>query len=112
MWKMRKTTAIALGAATVALCASCALMAGCGGAQATSDSTPAGAPPLMPAGHVGRYENLGPEGCYGCHGANEKANPMLASASALPADHYAGADVASLEIDPAHAECQTCHAQG
>lgn len=104
---MKKKLAICLAA--VALSASCALV-GCSGGPVSS--TPAGAPPLMPAGHDGRYENLGPEGCYGCHGANEKANPMLASADRMPKDHYVGADTASLELDPGHAECQTCHAQG
>lgn len=102
---------IAALVATVALASSCFLMGGCGG-NVAADSTPAGAPPLMPAGHEGRYENLGVEGCYGCHGANEKANPMLTGADRLPADHYEGSDVASLAVDNGHAECQTCHAQG
>lgn len=105
---MKKKLAICLTAA--ALFASC-VMAGCSNG-AVAETTPAGAPPLMPAGHDGRYENLGPEGCYGCHGANEKANPMLASASVMPADHYVNGDAASLQLDPTHVECQTCHAQG
>ena len=50
-------------------------------------------------------------GCYGCHGANDQANPMLADATALPADHYAGGDAGSLEMDPTHEQCITCHAQ-
>ena len=47
----------------------------------------------------------------GCHGANDQANPMLADATALPADHYAGGDAGSLEMDPTHEQCITCHAQ-
>ncbi len=61
--------------------------------------------------HGGRFENLGAAGCYGCHGANDQANPMLADATALPADHYAGGDAGSLEMDPTHEQCITCHAQ-
>ena len=45
------------------------------------------------------------------HGANDQANPMLADATALPADHYAGGDAGSLEMDPTHEQCITCHAQ-
>lgn len=105
---MKKKLAICLAA--VALSASC-VMVGCASGP-SADTTPVGAPPLMPAGHDGRYENLGPEGCYGCHGANETANPMLASADRMPKDHYVDADYASLQFDPGHAECQTCHAQG
>ena len=60
---------------------------------------------------AGRFENLGAAGCYGCHGANDQANPMLADATALPADHYAGGDAGSLEMDPTHEQCITCHAQ-
>ena len=56
-------------------------------------------------------EALGAAGCYGCHGANDQANPMLADATALPADHYAGGDAGSLEMDPTHEQCITCHAQ-
>ena len=43
--------------------------------------------------------------------ANVPANPMLADATALPADHYAGGDAGSLEMDPTHEQCITCHAQ-
>ena len=42
---------------------------------------------------------------------NAQANPMLADATALPADHYAGGDAGSLEMDPTHEQCITCHAQ-
>lgn len=107
---LKKTLLIA---ASFALALSVLLFAGCaGGGSSSSSEGIAGTPALMPAGHEGRYENLGAEGCYGCHGANQKANPMLASATAMPVDHYAGANLASFEMDPGHIECQTCHAQG
>lgn len=108
---MKKTLLIA---ACFALALSVLLFAGCSDSKSSnlSEGGFAGTPALMPAGHEGRYQNLGAEGCYGCHGANQKANPMLASATAMPVDHYAGANLASFEIDPGHVECQTCHAQG
>ncbi len=107
---MKKTL---LCAASFALALSMLLLAGCAGGSASSGGSAfEGTPALMPAGHEGRYENLGAPGCYGCHGANEKANPMLASATAMPADHYVDGNLASFEIDPGHFECQTCHAQG
>ena len=74
-------------------------------------NVPAGAPPLMPTSHDGRFEATGAAGCYGCHGANEQANPMLTGSVALPDDHYANSDASSLEMDPPHEQCITCHAQ-
>ena len=89
-------------------------LAGCSterAGYAGNDDIPPGAAPLMPPTHVGRADSLGAAGCYGCHGANDQANPMLADATALPADHYAGGDAGSLEMDPTHEQCITCHAQ-
>lgn len=74
-------------------------------------NVPAGAPPLMPTSHEGRFESHGAAGCYGCHGANDQANPMLVGAIALPEDHYANGDASSYEMDPTHEQCITCHAQ-
>ena len=37
--------------------------------------------------------------------------PPLMPTTALPADHYAGGDAGSLEMDPTHEQCITCHAQ-
>ena len=96
---------MALGLGTVAGCSQEAPR------EDVNANVPAGAPPLMPTSHDGRFENLGAAGCYGCHGANDQANPMLADATALPADHYAGGDAGSLEMDPTHEQCITCHAQ-
>lgn len=89
-------------------------MAGCSEEAPKEDvnaNVPAGAPPLMPTSHENRFEDLGAAGCYGCHGANEQANPMLAKSTALPDDHYANGEVGSFEMDPTHEQCNTCHAQ-
>lgn len=96
---------MALGLGTVAGCSQEAPR------EDVNANVPAGAPPLMPTSHDRRFENLGAAGCYGCHGANDQANPMLADATALPTDHYAGGDAGSLEMDPTHEQCITCHAQ-
>ena len=91
-------------------------LAGCGSAPAKQDvnaNVPEGAAPTMPAGHENRYADLGANGCYGCHGANQDANPMLASATALPADHYsveAPTSIKDLAAD--HSQCITCHVPG
>lgn len=71
-----------------------------------------GEPPLMPASHAGRYESLGAPGCYGCHGANEATDHMLAAAPALPADHYVDGDTATCEVFGPRGECITCHPLG
>lgn len=89
-------------------------MAGCSEEAPKEDvnaNVPAGAPPLMPTSHENRFEELGAAGCYGCHGANEQANPMLAKSTALPDDHYADGNAGSYEMDPTHEQCTTCHAQ-
>ena len=109
---MQKKHLVASAAMACALGAFC--IAGCPAAPAKEDvnaNIPEGAAPLMPVTHEGRFERLGASGCYGCHGANDQANPMLDDATALPADHYAGGDAGSLEMDPTHEQCITCHAQ-
>ena len=92
------------------------LAAGCGSAPAKQDvnaNVPEGAAPTMPSGHENRYEDLGANGCYGCHGANQDANPMLASATALPADHYAVEVPTSIkDLAADHSQCITCHIPG
>lgn len=105
---------IASAAVVLALTASLGAVVGCSQESVQEDvnaNVPAGAPPLMPPNHEGRFESLGAAGCYGCHGANDKANPMLAQSQALPDDHYENADPGSFEVDPTHAQCNTCHAQ-
>lgn len=107
----KKIIAVAAGALlTLALGG----LAGCGGttgAPAPAERA-AGEPALMPASHEGRFYELGADGCYGCHGANEETDHMLAQATPLPADHYAGGDVSTYEVFGARRECLTCHPQG
>lgn len=107
-----KKTALAAVALTLAL--SLGAVAGCssGGSAADNSTSPEGAPTLMPANHQGRFEDLGADGCYGCHGANEKANPQLASATVIPEDHYLNGMYETLALDPVREQCNTCHSQG
>ncbi len=90
------------------------VIAGCSGGSTGTEvnaDIPAGAPPLMPENHQGRFEDRGAAGCYGCHGANDQANPMLNGAVALPDDHYANSDADTRTVDPTHDQCITCHGQ-
>ena len=81
--------------------------------QDVNANVPEGAAPTMPSGHENRYADLGANGCYGCHGANQDANPMLASATALPADHYAVEAPTSIkDLAADHSQCITCHVPG
>ena len=97
---------MALGLGTVAGCSQEAPR------EDVNANIPEGAAPLMPVTHEGRFERLGASGCYGCHGANDQANPMLAGSVALPDDHYADGSPDSRQIDPTHGQCITCHVQG
>lgn len=89
-----------------------AIGCGCSSTVSSGASSPAGTPPLMPVGHADRFQDLGANGCYGCHGSNENANPMLASAPALPDDHYQQGMPVTRSIDPVREQCITCHPQG
>lgn len=106
--------------AALVTCALCAAFLGVGcsgessessasGESATLASTGTGTPAAMPADHEGRFQSLGANGCYGCHGSSESAEVMLADATALPADHYENGDVTTRQIDASRAECITCH---
>lgn len=110
---MKKT--ILSAALAASLVAGSLFAVGCTAQSAQNEggtTTPAGAPPVMPANHDGRFESRGAAGCYGCHGAGEAANPMLKNAVALPENHYLNGDVGSKEMDPTHEQCLTCHVQG
>ena len=90
-------------------------VAGCTNTTPKEDinvNVPPGAPALMPETHEGRFESLGAAGCYGCHGANEKANPMLTGSAAMPDEHYVGEQPNARTLDPTHDQCNTCHVQG
>ena len=70
-----------------------------------------GVPAIVPASHGDRYEVLGSDGCYGCHGAGDLADPMLNGATPLPLSHYKDGTPDTREIDPVHNLCNTCHVQ-
>ena len=83
--KRKKTIAAAVLAGALGLAA----LGGCSEPMADTGATyNPGEPPLMPASHEGRYERLGANGCYGCHGSS---------------------DAATRAIDGPRAECITCH---
>lgn len=108
---------LALTCAALVFAVSLGIVFGCapnqdGPLSATVEGGPRGTVPLMPASHEGRFDDLGAPGCYGCHGSNERANPLLATAPALPEDHYAGGTSTSREVDPVRVQCNTCHGQG
>ena len=106
---------LAAGALVVAMAFGTLAAAGCSGPAPAEDvnaNVPAGAPPLMPATHQDRFETLGASGCYGCHGANDLANPMLTGSTALPEDHYEDGSSSTQELNPTHDQCITCHSQG
>ncbi len=102
---------IAVAAVAAALAMSLGALGGCSTAKSSS-STLDGQPAPMPANHNGRYMDLGEDGCYGCHGANAKANPQLVGAVVIPEDHYAQGIYATMAINPSYNQCITCHPQG
>ena len=119
---MKKRAIIAI---TVVLC--CVLgafglaLVGCGSSSESSYGSNEGVSsahlaPTVPASHNARMENLnGPIGsstCFGCHGANEDNNPMLAGITAMPDNHYLNEDPSTLTMDPSRRLCNTCHVLG
>ena len=111
---MRLRAKIAAGVLVLALGAGA--VAGCAAQETKADvnaDIPEGAAPTMPVSHEGRYDRLGANGCYGCHGANADANPMLKQATALPEDHYTTESPQSItDMSADHSQCNTCHVQG
>lgn len=106
-----KKRAITVFVAALAMSMVCVL-GGCSGASAGAPSSVGdGQPAPMPVNHSGRYMDLGDRGCYGCHGANEKANPQLVGAVMMPEDHYSQAMYQTMMIDPVYNQCITCHPQ-
>ena len=107
---MKKILLTGAFAGVIAL--TCAFGVGCSPAIGSSTAAltePQGSAPIMPAGHTGRYEDLGVPGCYGCHGASSTANPMLATATILPENHYVDESYGTLAIDPVRYQCLSCH---
>lgn len=114
----------ATGAAVILACIlGVVALVGCNASGSTGSGSSAGvnadipekAAPLVPESHIARMDNLnrlGSNACYGCHGANEGANPMLNGITAMPEDHYLSADPTTCTLDPSHELCNTCHVQG
>ncbi len=104
------------GALVLAMALGAGALAGCAESSAPKDdlnaNVPAGAPKLMSSSHEGRFDRLGANGCYGCHGANDKANPMLKDATAMPENHYLNGSYDTKQLDPGREQCNTCHVQG
>ena len=73
--------------------------------------TPDGYPALLPVDHQGRLDEMDAQGCYTCHGATDAANPAVATATALPEDHYTDGSYDTQEIEERHLLCYTCHGQ-
>lgn len=76
----------------------------------TFDS-PEGAAPMLSVAHEGRYESLGAQGCFGCHGSSSEADPFLKKAGKMPDNHYANGNRETHKIDAAHSLCGSCHVQ-
>ena len=105
---------IVTGVVMLTLALSCLSVVGCAQQTARVDvnaDVPAGAAPLMPIGHEGRFESLGAYGCYGCHGVNQAGEALMADATALPENHYQDAQVVAYAMDPVRMQCNTCHPQ-
>ena len=104
--KRKKTIAAAVLAGALGLAA----LGGCSEPMADTGATyNPGEPPLMPASHEGRYERLGANGCYGCHGSSDTAEVLLRWAPPRPPPPFGGAHAATRAIDGPRAECITCH---
>ena len=107
---------VKITAAVAGLMISSCALAGCYSTNTiTSPSetyqTPEGAAPMLSVAHEGRYDRLGVEGCFGCHGSSSEADPFLAKAGKMPDNHYANANRESHKIDSAHYLCNSCHVQ-
>ncbi len=109
---------VVLTAMTCALVASLLGLAACsgsgvaaGGAGAGSDSATVDARVAKAQlSHAGRYEVSGSHGCYGCHGANASAWPILATAPQLPAFHFDATSPTSFDdLGESYQDCATCH---
>lgn len=82
---------------------------GCAKEGESSEAKSSSAPALQPANHMGRFESLGANGCYGCHGNGELANPNLTKATVMPQFHYVDGSYDSKQYDPGYAQCISCH---
>ncbi len=113
---MKTKRSIAIVAAVFGLTLSACALGGCYSTNAIKSpsetfDTPEGAAPMLSVAHEGRYESLGAEGCFGCHGSSSEADPFLAKAGQMPDNHYVREDRDSHKIDAAHSLCGSCHVQ-
>lgn len=101
-------------AATCALSASLLGLAACSGSGAAGGAAVGSSLDQRVAAaqvsHAGRYEVSGSHGCFGCHGANDSAWPILASAPQLPAFHFdVDAPKSFDDLGDAYQDCAACH---
>ena len=66
------------------------------------------APALMPASHES-YLSQAELPCQTCHGVDASGTPKNASAAEVPKGHYVNEDPSTGELDPARAQCISCH---
>lgn len=94
-------------------CGMGAAMMGCSSQEQTTAPTADQRVSAAYDAHQGRYQITGSHGCYGCHGANESASPMLAGAPAIPAFHYEGGTVGTSfdDLQDTYSDCATCHVE-
>ena len=113
-----KKKAFAVVAVMLACCLGAFGLAGCGASSsssAESDTSTTHLAPTVSEAHAVRMSNLnklGPSTCYGCHGSNDTANPMLTGIKAMPDNHYLNEDPSTHTLDPSRNLCNTCHVQG
>ena len=77
--------------------------------SSSTASTPNGAPPTMPVNHSGRYDKLGADGCWGCHGTNTEGKSLMKSATQLPTTHFENEDKKTGTYNSTYSQCNTCH---
>ena len=65
-------------------------------------------PALMPANHA-TYLTQAELPCQTCHGTDESGQPKNAAAAELPKGQYVNEDPSTGQIDPARAQCISCH---
>ena len=107
---------IGIMVSVVALAISACALTGCYSTGVISSpsevfDTPEGAAPVLSIAHEGRYERLGPDGCFGCHGSSDEADSFLARAGQMPDSHYVNGNRTTYEIDASHILCGSCHVQ-
>ena len=108
----KKTIATVLVAGTLGLfCVAGCSQATTPTAQTINENVPSGAPPLMPANHSGRYDRMGNNSCWGCHGTNSEGKALLSAAQTPPATHFENGDTKARAFASGYTECNTCHVQ-